>query len=483
MLFGGSLKRVGENVPLGRSMNMKFKDLWSWSGGLSRGSFVIWAAVLFAAKYNLDRILLLFIFNRRWSVFSYLEQPLPGIHSFSPLQSRKEFLVLLAAALPFLWAGVVLCIKRLRSARLPLWLAVLFVVPIVKWFLFVLLALVPEGREKPDESTIPASWLPRSVLGSAALAVGASVTLALVGMLLSTSLLGEYGWALFVGIPFSMGFFSSLIFEASGPRRLGESLTVAMVSVLLAGGLLLVLAFEGVICLVMAAPLASGLAFIGALAGHAIHASRRTRVPPQLYCVPLLALPLMLASEKLRPGPVPLLKVVTTIEVDAPVETVWKHVVEFSELPPPSEPLFKLGIAYPIRAEIVGRGPGACRNCIFSTGAFVEPIEVWDEPRLLRFSVASNPAPLQEWTPYREIHPPHLHGFLASEQGQFLLTPLPGGRTLLEGTTWYHHTMWPVAYWQLWSDHIIHTIHRRVLLHVKSLAENDSKQPAKFNSR
>ena len=82
---------------------------------------------------------------------------------------------------------------------------------------------------------------------------------------------------------------------------------------------------------------------------------------------------------------------------------------------------------------------------------------------------------MQEWTPYREIHPPHLKGFLVSRQGQFLLTPLPNGGTRLEGTTWYYHNLWPAGYWQLWSDHIIHTIHRRVLDHVKQLSESKPK--------
>jgi hypothetical protein len=35
--------------------------------------------------------------------------------------------------------------------------------------------------------------------------------------------------------------------------------------------------------------------------------------------------------------------------------------------------------------------------------------------------------------------------------------------------------MWPVGYWQIWSDQIIHTIHRRLLLHVKALSEKDGK--------
>ena len=41
----------------------------------------------------------------------------------------------------------------------------------------------------------------------------------------------------------------------------------------------------------------------------------------------------------------------------------------------------------------------------------------------------------------------------------------------LEGTTWYYHRLWPARYWQVWSDYIIHTIHLRVLHHVKKLSE------------
>ena len=131
-------------------------------------------------------------------------------------------------------------------------------------------------------------------------------------------------------------------------------------------------------------------------------------------------------------------------------------------------------MAYPIRARIEGTGVGAVRHCEFSTGPFVEPIEVWDEPRLLRFAVTSCPSPMREWNPFFEIHPPHLDGFLVSKRGQFRLIELPGGRTRLEGTTWYRHGLWPASYWRLWSDPILHGIHAKVLDHVKSLAEADA---------
>ena len=55
--------------------------------------------------------------------------------------------------------------------------------------------------------------------------------------------------------------------------------------------------------------------------------------------------------------------------------------------------------------------------------------------------------------------------------GQFQLMELPGGRTRLEGTTWYRNAIWPSAYWRVWSDYIIHRIHMRVLEHIKTEAE------------
>ena len=58
-------------------------------------------------------------------------------------------------------------------------------------------------------------------------------------------------------------------------------------------------------------------------------------------------------------------------------------------------------------------------------------------------------------------------------RASFKLTPLPGNRTLLEGTTWYQHGLWPTEYWRWWSDAIIHRIHLRVLNHIQMLSQQD----------
>jgi len=88
--------------------------------------------------------------------------------------------------------------------------------------------------------------------------------------------------------------------------------------------------------------------------------------------------------------------------------------------------------------------------------------------------VTENPAPMHEWSPYAQVLPKHLHGYLVSKKGQFQLTRLANKHTLLAGTTWYQHGLWPAGYWRWWSNAIIHRIHLRVLTHIRTLAEQDA---------
>jgi energy-converting hydrogenase Eha subunit A len=359
----------------------------------------------------------------------------------------------------------------------------LFFVPVLKLFFFAVLCLVPapvEANQRTAGSKRSTNLLrvliPRSGFGSAVLAIAVTLVLAVVATWLGTSLFGNYGWSLFVGLPFFMGFLSVLMYCVHERRSFNSCLLVANGTVLLAGAALLLFAMEGVLCLVMAAPLAFVIGSVGGAVAFAIQDMfRGPEESSRLFCAAILAVPMAMGLENTVPPPLRLLEVKSWVVVDAPPEKVWRNVVSFAELPPPRELIFKLGVAYPVRAGIRGQGVGAVRHCNFSTGPFVEPIEVWDEPRLLKFSVTRNPDPMQEWTPYRNVHPAHLDGYLESRAGQFRLVALGGGRTLLEGTTWYHHHMWPADYWQIWSDHIIHTIHLRVLNHVKKLSER--KEP------
>jgi len=80
--------------------------------------------------------------------------------------------------------------------------------------------------------------------------------------------------------------------------------------------------------------------------------------------------------------------------------------------------LFRAGMRIPF-AQRFGPRRGRDAPMHFLTGPFLEPIEVWDEPRLLKFGVTANPAPLNEMTPYGHIEPRHLHGILCPSKGSF----------------------------------------------------------------
>jgi hypothetical protein len=296
------------------------------------------------------------------------------------------------------------------------------------------------------------------------LALSLAITLAAGITLLQT---GIYGWMLFVIVPFALGLFAPCIARPATARR---AAALGACTVLVGALLLLMLAFEGVICIAMSLPVVLPLACLGALTGFWLQGSN---LKPQSGAA-MLILPIAAFTWDVK-APPPVFHVTTKVVVRATPEHVWKHVISFPKLPETHDWVFQAGLAYPTEARIDSSGLGSVRYCQFSTGSFVEPITVWDQPRLLRFRVTHNPAPLQEWSPWGEIRPKHLRGYLVSEQGQFQLTSLPSGRTLLIGTTWYRHSLWPAQYWRWWSDAVIHRIHLRVLNHVRTLAEQDAR--------
>ncbi len=284
-----------------------------------------------------------------------------------------------------------------------------------------------------------------------------------------------YGFVMFCGIPFILGVFAAIARALAGYRGVSASLIAVIAILVLNGIMVLFTGAEGIICLMMAFPIVFVIALLGSALTSAIcNASGFPRGPAAgAFSMVALLLPLQSIEGKLD-VPDPVYEVTTSVHVNAPPAAVWSKLVAFSEIAPPEEWVFKTGVAYPIRARIEGDGVGAVRYCEFTTGAFVEPIEVWDEPRRLAFSVIENPPALEELSPYEGLEPPHVLGYLEAERGQFLLHELPDGTTRLEGTTWYRHGLRPATYWRLWSDAIIHTIHRRVLEHIQAEAERDS---------
>ena len=455
---------------------------------LKRWPYLLCGLALFALKYNLDRLICYAAFDSTWYLwdyFNYLDLPTAS----SPRDPALAWTLALTA-LPFIIVGTLLTLRRLLDAGLPRWMVSLFFFPLINLALFGLLAIIPSSKTGvpqkagvPQDETHRRNWLdqvmPVGEKGNAVLAVAVTAVLAIFATWFSIKIAGDYGWNLFIGIPFMQGLAAALLYGYRKPKSLRQCLSVTFISVMFLGLLILILAFEGLLCILMALPIALPLALLGAFMGY--HIQRRTSngVPAAILVFAILPLGGWIESHgHQQPQLVP---VTTTIIIDRPKQEVWNQLVAFNDMHEPKEWLFRTGIAFPIRAIIEGKGVGSIRRCQFSTGDFVEPITVWNEPSLLRFSVQKMPPPLVEWSFYNDLQLPHLENYFVSEKGQFKLTTLANGQTVLEGTTWYRHRIWPRVYWRLWSDYILHAIHLRVLNHIKHEAETHQISKTKIH--
>jgi hypothetical protein len=301
------------------------------------------------------------------------------------------------------------------------------------------------------------------------IAVGLTSLLCWAFAYLATNIFREYALGLFVWLPLVLGATSTLIYGYDNPVTKRKMFGISMWTLLVFCIGLLTFAWEGLICMIMAFPIGLLFTWIGHWVGFQILKSKAGNKSATIVLL-FLSVPSVMAFENAGEGKDEIRSVVTSIEINAAPEQVWKDVVAFPQLKEPTQFIFKTGIAYPINATIQGQGVGAVRHCNFSTGSFVEPITVWDEPHLLKFSVDEQPEPMKEISFY-DIHPNHLHGYWISKQGQFKLTRLANGHTMLEGTTWYVNKIKPELYWTVWSDYIVHEIHQRVLEHIKTQAE------------
>lgn len=252
-------------------MKLTFEGLWRPSGKINRGSYALIGVLGFAVKHNLDRLLATYGFHRPWSLFNYWI-PVRDVARIAQLpRNEAQFLgAMVALALPFVWIGVTLTMKRLRSANLPVELVALFFVPFVNLLFFLLLCLLPqrdlpqtEQQERGSKDSFLQRIVPEGVMGSAAASLLLTVPLGFGMALLGLQLLPTYGWSLFVALPFTMGFVAAVIYGIRQPRSLSGCLGVACLSTGLLGGALLGLALEGLFCLLMALPLALPLAAAG----------------------------------------------------------------------------------------------------------------------------------------------------------------------------------------------------------------------------
>ena len=124
-------------------MALTFSSFWRWDGKVTRRTYAMVGAGGLAIKFNLDRVIADY-FGFHWNLWNYLD-PLEHSGRFLQLSApQKYFLtILLITALPFLWIGISMTMKRLRDAGQPLALTLLFFAPVVNLLFFAVLCIIP----------------------------------------------------------------------------------------------------------------------------------------------------------------------------------------------------------------------------------------------------------------------------------------------------------------------------------------------------
>jgi hypothetical protein len=339
----------------------------------------------------------------------------------------------------------------------------------------------PDADNHLSQELAAAPWYSSSV-GSTVVAVGGAGLLGALLMTVSTQAFKAYGVTLFIYSPLVCGLAASVLYNLSRPikerRFFRPALAVVVALALLCTmGLLIMGGIEGLICVLMAFPVALVMAIVGAAIGQgiAIALGGSTRRPVPVLVALVLVYPALQSYESQSTPPPPPHEVVTRRIVQAPPARVWAVLMRPVRYPKRVGLLFRAGVAYPTQTALRTFPGGRHELTVAYSGNAVAhlPVTTWLPRQELRFAVPITPEPMKELSPYPRIHAPHLHGYFQVNSGTFRLQALSAGCTLLEARTVYQHSIGPRAYWQLWSDYLLDDMHARVLATIQRAAEHD----------
>lgn len=338
---------------------MHVPELFDFRGQAGRSTFGMTLILGALVLHNIYRIAAASVTALSRAGFGYLF-PMSLFYGPRPVSADEQRLLWMtvALAIPFLWVAVCVTVKRLRDLG-----PVLLFVPAINVLFFVLLCVVP-GLDKQQEAkkkgqSFLLAILPASKWGSAVVGAFAGTAVGTLLAWFSVALLGGYASVLFLALPFFMGFISAWLYGYHEPRSSGECYAVAMASVFLTGAIIVGIAFEGIICVGMAAPLAIPLALLGARLGYEGLQTRHLRIQPKALCGLFLVIPLLMGAEFRMSAPVPTHTPHSSVEIAAPPNAVWQRVVAFPRIQERPQWIFRLGMAYPLEVRTRGTGLSA----------------------------------------------------------------------------------------------------------------------------
>lgn len=379
-----------------------------------------------------------------------------------PGLTATQAAVVFALGFVVAWSLAALSFRRAAWSGRGRWLSAFAIFPALQIIVIALLAVMPRRRGEPEArraDDVDLANVMRGVLAGVAIIVAA--------VLISALTLGAYGWGLFVATPFVVGMTTGYIVNRRTPQTGGRTMSHVLAAGALGGLALLMLALEGFMCIILVAPLGLAAAALGGAFGRAIAMFGHDGNKPLMS---VAILPALFALEASMPPAIPI-DTAETIDIAASPDAVWRAIT--SEQPIGLSPGLPgvAGLAYPVRSRLLHEGVGATRLGVFSTGTAVERVTEWKPGRLLAFTVLSQPPAMEEMSPYRHLHTPHLTGYVVTGDTRYMLSPLRDGGTRLTLQAQTVLRIDPIAYWEPIARWAFRMNVRRVLSSAKLRAE------------
>lgn len=234
---------------------------------------------------------------------------------------------------------------------------------------------------------------------------------------------------------------------------------------------------EGVICLIMLAPIWLICGWIGAFVLRRI---RRGRAASARFNASLLFLPLLCGGiERQIPIEDKPVMLTRSIVINATPATIWPYALANNHIRE-DEGRWNvtqdvLGVPRPSRTVLVGRGLGAVRTAYWGDKInFEERVTQWVPTRRLGWAFRFTNSSLQDYTD-RHIAPDG--PFLKIDTGDYTLTPLDDHTTRLTLRTRYIAKTHVNPYAELWGEILLGDIEDNILAIIKQRSEKASGPP------
>jgi putative flippase GtrA len=372
------------------------------------------------------------------------------------------------AALSFTYGFVIVCALALLSYRRAFAIrqgylfAALSVVPVVQLIGIAALTILPAEQEIPVPKPMAGADVADIIKG-----VLAGTAIIVAAVLISAVTFGAYGWGLFILTPFMVGVTTAYIANRRLTLDHKQNTSVVLLAALLGSVALIMFALEGLVCIILIAPLAALAAIAGGLLGRKAAMAGRGR---DTTLMSVAFLPAIFALEGAMPPAIPI-QTMEVIDIQAPPSKVWQTLINDDKIDIKPSLVGSFGLAYPIKGRFKGEGVGAERIGEFSTGFARERVTEWVPQHSLAFAVVSQPPAMEEMSPYRKVHSPHVQGYFTTGETHFELALLPNGATRLSITASHELRIDPALYWEPIARWAIHNNTWRVLDSIRNRSE------------